>query len=40
MNGKFYQLLDVMGGVVAEADSWRRLKKWGELQGLKVKMPI
>jgi hypothetical protein len=34
--GKFWELRDTNGGIIAEADSWRRLKKWAEVNKLSV----
>lgn len=37
-NGKFWQLTDNDGGLIAESNSWRELKKWAEYKRLKVKI--
>lgn len=34
--GKFFQLIDNSGGIIAESNSWRELKKWAELKKLEV----
>jgi hypothetical protein len=36
--GKFWQLTDNDGGIIAESNSWRELKRWGELKKLKIKI--
>lgn len=36
--GKFWQLTDNEGGVIAESNSWRELKKWAEYKRLTVKI--
>lgn len=36
--GKFWQLTDNDGGLIAESNSWRELKRWGELKKLKIKL--
>jgi hypothetical protein len=34
--GKFWQLTDNQGGVIAESNSWRELKKYAEYKKLSV----
>ena len=34
--GRFWQLTDNAGGVIAESCSWRELKRWAERKRLKV----
>jgi hypothetical protein len=36
--GKFWQLMDNQGGIIAEANSWRSLKKFAEYKRLPVQM--
>ncbi len=37
-NNKFWQLTDNQGGVIAESNSWRELKRWAETKRLTVKV--
>jgi hypothetical protein len=37
-NNKFFQLIDNTGGVIAESNSWRELKRWAEYKRLTVKI--
>ena len=37
-NGKFWQLTDNDGGIIAESNSWRELKKWADYKRLTVKI--
>lgn len=36
--GKFWQLTDNEGGLIAESNSWRELKRWAEYKRLTVKI--
>ena len=36
--GKFWQLTDNEGGLIAESNSWRELKRWAEYRRLKVRL--
>lgn len=35
---KFWQLTDNEGGLIAESNSWRELKRWAEYKRLTVKI--
>jgi hypothetical protein len=37
-NGKFWQLTDNQGGIIAESNSWRELLRWAETKRLTVKV--
>jgi hypothetical protein len=34
--GKFWQLIDNQGGIIAESNSWRELKRWAERKRLQI----
>jgi hypothetical protein len=37
-NGKFWQLVDDNGGLIAESSSWWEMKRWAGGRRLKVKL--
>lgn len=37
-NGKFWQLVDDSGGLIAESSDWWEMKRWAEYKRLKVKL--